>query len=455
MLPIRSAERRRWTADLLRDDSTCLVLYGAAGIGKSTLARQIEQRIHRLRPDERLTVLDDFEPGTRDIDAIPGKLLITCRAPFPSKRRGVIFRRVGPLTRSGAGELASSLENLRGLAPAEIDSVWRLVAGHPQTMKDLDARLPDTDFAGLSAQLSAAVTAITGWAADRLEPTELPPDVAETIAVVAAGFLAKYRVPVLGGSAARRRSKPRRCAKRNAALASATVLALAALAAAGLQASAPVRQHSGARPATALANGPARAAAGDEARAAAWLVGQLAPGTEVACAPAACPAVPRTMVGHHAAILVTTGPAADGAAGSAPILARFGSIEIRLAAKQALAEDRRERLRAGNELLANPRLRLAPGARGELAAGEVDARLLITLAALLERQPVTVTAFGDGGPGADPGIPLRSATIEGASGVAAFFASQPSPFRPRGLVTTGNEIVVRFDVATSFGLLEG
>ncbi len=44
-LSIRSAERRRWSADLARPDLTALVIHGMGGIGKSTLAAQIAARV--------------------------------------------------------------------------------------------------------------------------------------------------------------------------------------------------------------------------------------------------------------------------------------------------------------------------------------------------------------------------------------------------------------------------
>lgn len=446
MLPIRSAERRRWAADLLRDDTTCLVLYGPTGIGKATLARQVAQRVRRLRPDTQLTVIDGFEPGRRDLAAIPGKLVITTRAPFTSKRRGTIFRRVGPLTRSGAGELASSLENLRDLSGAELDRAWRLVAGHPQAIKDLDARLRGADFAEVARQLSAAVTAVTGWTADRLEPTELPVDVAETIAAVSTAFLSTPRalaapappeaVPEPPSRGPRSKSALRHSAWRNLVLSGAITAALVAVA---LVAPHPV--------------GTSAASQSAAVRAAGWLASQIAPGTPVGCTPGDCAAVPASA--RAAAILVT----AVGSGSALVTLARFGSIEIGLAspgARQALAADHADRVRAGGQLLANSRLRLSALARRQVADGDVDARLLITLAALLQRQPVTVSAFGDSGPGADGEVPLRSATIVGADQeTSAFFAAQPSPFRPRRLIATRGELVVQFDVATSFGLLEG
>ena len=50
-LSIRSAERRRWSAELTRPGVTALVLHGMGGIGKSTLATQIASRVSRSRPN--------------------------------------------------------------------------------------------------------------------------------------------------------------------------------------------------------------------------------------------------------------------------------------------------------------------------------------------------------------------------------------------------------------------
>jgi hypothetical protein len=44
----------------------------------------------------------------------------------------------------------------------------------------------------------------------------------------------------------------------------------------------------------------------------------------------------------------------------------------------------------------------------------VDSRLLITLAAMAATEPVDIVSFGDAGPGAGPGTPLRTADIQPA-----------------------------------------
>ncbi|HWG15635.1 MAG TPA: AAA family ATPase [Streptosporangiaceae bacterium] len=50
-LPIRSAERRRWSAELSGPALGGLVVHGVGGIGKSVLAAQIAARLPRLDPD--------------------------------------------------------------------------------------------------------------------------------------------------------------------------------------------------------------------------------------------------------------------------------------------------------------------------------------------------------------------------------------------------------------------
>ena len=56
-LSIRSAERRRWAADLSGPGSGGLVVYGMGGIGKSTLAAQIATRVGRLQSGRVMSVI--------------------------------------------------------------------------------------------------------------------------------------------------------------------------------------------------------------------------------------------------------------------------------------------------------------------------------------------------------------------------------------------------------------
>jgi hypothetical protein len=231
-LSIRSAERRRWSEDLARPDVTALVIHGLGGVGKSTLAAQIAARMSRLAPDRVVTVvsgelsaaslaaepaqtglvvLDDFDDNlsgdagqqggqrvVRDpalaavLAGWTGKLLISCGAPFtlpdaePGPPDRFIFRHLGPLTRSGAAELALSLPALRLLGEPERDLAWRLTAGHPLTMHYLDVLLSaGVNFDDLADRVATAVQASTGQSPALTEPTEMPAPAADAAALAA------------------------------------------------------------------------------------------------------------------------------------------------------------------------------------------------------------------------------------------------------------------------------
>lgn len=221
-LSIRSAERRRWSADLTRPDVTALVIYGLGGVGKSTLAAQIAARVSRLAPERVVTVvsgevsaaglvaqpagtdllvLDNFddnlacESGLRTIRdpalaallaSWTGKLLITCGKAFtlpPADRDRFVFRHLGPLTRSAAAELALALPALRLLGEPQRDLAWRLTAGHPRALEYLDALLASgVGWDDLTDRVAAAIRAQTAQAPAKTEPTELSEAIAELTA---------------------------------------------------------------------------------------------------------------------------------------------------------------------------------------------------------------------------------------------------------------------------------
>ncbi len=656
-LSIRSAERRRWAADLTGPGSGGLVVYGVGGIGKSTLAAQIATRIGRLQSgrvisavngevpaaafarlaEADVVILDNFDDNliqesgqwtVRDpalaalLTSWTGKLLITCRHPFtlgepagrPRQAR-LAFRRLGPLTRSGAAELTTSLPAIRLLADAERDQVWRLTAGHPLAMEYLDLLLARGDrYPDVAARIGAAITARTGQPVPRTEPTELPQATAELVASAAGDQMfgelydrlgagarsllvraSVFRVPVAAGVLAARPgpiaeceaaglltigSVPKapkdpkgreldvhrwtagqlhrrlaeddlgaqvatahgqaagywlsrvgagaQCAeveagyhqRRAAELARVAgppavrraaarprrrvmVLALAALSLvlaveAGRELSAP---H------LASAEGPARSASSEPVpvpvtgatmardQAAAWVARQVGGGAILACDPAMCAALARH--GVAAGNLLVLGPGAGDPLGSglvletaavrgifggrlasvyAPeVLAGFGAgagrIDVRVVApdgaaayRTALAADLRARQAAGAQLLRDLRITVTPSARAALAAGQVDARLLMTLAALAASEPVRVTGFGDRDPGASARLPLRTAVITAPAATArrmlAFARAQRSPYLAAHLDLRpgpGGESVltVGFAAPAPLGLLPG
>jgi hypothetical protein len=109
------------------------------------------------------------------------------------------------------------------------------------------------------------------------------------------------------------------------------------------------------------------------------------------------------------------------------VIASFGSagtrIDIRVIAPQgtaayrsALSADLAARKKAGPQLLLNPRISASAMARRQLTAGQVDSRLMLTLAQVASMWPVSIVTFGDLAPGASPSIPLRYAYLAGASG---------------------------------------
>jgi hypothetical protein len=246
--------------------------------------------------------------------------------------------------------------------------------------------------------------------------------------------------------------------------------------------------------------GPAAVAAvaASRAQAARWIAAQASRAAIVACDPVMCSAIqargfPAGNLGligpssHHplgSEIVVATA-AIRGQFGSrlsqvyAPlIIASFGSgaarIDIRVTAVGraaaylgALRADVTSRQQTGSQLLHNSRLAVAAPARQELAAGQVDSRMLATLAVLTATANVEVRAFGDHGPGASPGVPLRLAELAvigtGASGRAylqwllAFLNQQRAPYKAasiRMLRVAGSTVVdVEFSAPSPLGLL--
>jgi hypothetical protein len=180
--------------------------------------------------------------------------------------------------------------------------------------------------------------------------------------------------------------------------------------------------------------------------AAAWIGQQVGPGVTVSCDRVMCAALearglpardllvlgPLSPDPRHTEIVVETaavrtlfGTSLD-QAWTPAVLASFGSgpagITVRVVASHgavayqtALASDLAASKAAGARLLADPRISVAATARAQLTAGLVDLRLLSALTTLSRHLPVSLLGFGNVGPGASAGVPLRFADLSQAS----------------------------------------
>jgi hypothetical protein len=176
--------------------------------------------------------------------------------------------------------------------------------------------------------------------------------------------------------------------------------------------------------------------------AAAWVATQVSRAGPVSCDRAMC----QTLEAHgvpaadllvlrrrgagplHSAVMVVT-PAVTKMLGNrlltadAPAtLASFGSgarrISVRMIYRRgaaayaaALRKEIADRKTSGASMLLLDSVTASPATRRQLQGGQVDSRLLLTLAELASQWQVTIVAFGDRAPGASPGVPLRSADL--------------------------------------------
>ena len=226
-------------------------------------------------------------------------------------------------------------------------------------------------------------------------------------------------------------------------------------------------------------------------QAAAWIAGQVSSDTVIACYPAMCtvlqeqgvaadrlmPLQPGSVGPIDASVIVTSPSTASQVTDAyAPaLIASFGSgltrIEVRAveaggaaAYESASQADLTARKSAGSELLRNWRIQFTTRDAAQLRAGEVDSRLLATLAALASQYSFRVTSFGDTSPGIQ--VFFREATIasggkQGAArlaGAAALLNEQDPPFLPTH-VTIGHPgagqvaLSIEFAAPSPLGLL--
>jgi hypothetical protein len=204
---------------------------------------------------------------------------------------------------------------------------------------------------------------------------------------------------------------------------------------------------------------PPRARAGEVIRATAWITHEVSTDAIVACDLQICdalkaggfPAGNEVPIGansqslSNASIVVVT-PALRLLFSTVPslgqdvtpaVLASFGSgsaeITVQVAYpgggaayQTALSQSVNDRIDVGEQLLNSPDVLAAPAARSELAAGQVDPRLLLVLQTLSSQQPIDIVGFGDSGPGASPGAPFRAAelaTTDSASSLGSGYVS--------------------------------
>jgi hypothetical protein len=214
-------------------------------------------------------------------------------------------------------------------------------------------------------------------------------------------------------------------------------------------------------------------------QAAAWIAQQVSPAAVVSCDPAMCSALQAAGVPSSQLLVLVLASAdplgSDVVAATSAVRSQFGSrlitvyapeviasfgsgaehIDIRAIApdgaaafESALAADHAARITAGKQLLQNKAIHAPPAASTALAGGDVDPRLLVTLAGLAAQQRVNIVTFGDPSPGA-PGVPLRSAEISAASRaklqkMLSFLRAQRAPYLAAHIQASGGHLTISF-----------
>ncbi len=276
----------------------------------------------------------------------------------------------------------------------------------------------------------------------------------------------------------------------------ALVLALAVVGLVALQLSGALSTSgSGARRSGNAGTSSLSAAATARDQAAAWAAQQVSTGDIIACDPTMCSALqarglpagrllPLQPAGADpfGADVIVASPSVRDEFGSqltevfAPaLIASFGSgatrVDIRAIAslggaayRAAEPADLAARRAAGAQLLRNQRFHASARADGQIRAGQVDSRVLVTLAALVSQRPVTVTSFGDTGPGA--AASFRQVTVASSGGQVAGLTAdlnqvqaQRTPYLPANatIVHVGGQAALRieFGAPSLQGLLSG
>jgi hypothetical protein len=155
------------------------------------------------------------------------------------------------------------------------------------------------------------------------------------------------------------------------------------------------------------------------------------------------------------------------------VIASFGSgaerVDVRYIAPDGsaafeaqLATDRKNRISAGEQLVANNHVQASADARKALLAGQVDPRLLVTLGTLAGLMPIRLIAFDDPSPGASSDVPLRGAELGAAAAsslptMVQFYKAQQVQYAPTvaSITQTANGthvVTVRYDAPGPMGL---
>jgi hypothetical protein len=152
------------------------------------------------------------------------------------------------------------------------------------------------------------------------------------------------------------------------------------------------------------------------------------------------------------------------------LLARFGSgdqqIQVQAIAPHGaprymsqVKSDLAARKMSGTALAGNPGIVATATVRKELAAGEVDSRLMTVLTGLAVSHPVHIVTFGESGP--DTAMaPFRSAEVAETNmrEMMATVSAQHSPFRAAHMasvrLSSGRHVLrIDFTAPSPFGLL--
>jgi len=221
-----------------------------------------------------------------------------------------------------------------------------------------------------------------------------------------------------------------------------------------------------------------------------WVAAQLSPATVISCDPVMCQALESSRIPADQLLVLkpgTASPLGSAVVVATPVLrkqigtrlssryapgllASFGSggqqIQVRAIAANGAAEyisqvkaDLAARKMSGAELAQSSRIVASAEARKQLAAGEVDSRLMTVITGLAASHPIDIVAFGESGPDTAT-APFRSAELAETNmqKMVTTIVGQRPPFRAAHMASLrlpNGRSVLRIDFAAPslFGLL--